>query len=300
MSKYEKDFDKEIQKELKEHLDKISPEDREKLRKTFDEMGPKFEKLLMDFEEASSRLQDSFDGLIGSFNFTKIVGIGQIGNEVLSTLADGHFKAEALIPYTPVFSEEDKKRLLWSDTVIITAGESSDVESIEKVANLLKSDDTERFVVCVVPFKLKKAIEHVDTAVAVVEADTVILSQAIYDILKIENDNFSGVLGNILKGKLSIATTVQRNGSDDERAGDAANVVLQQLKDNGVELANCKFLLCVSGGKDFDSIGEFETDEIADIIKSKTGQTPALKCSRKEKGMDGKLRVTVVAVLEEK
>lgn len=298
MSKYEKDFDKEIKKIVKEHLDKMSPEERTEWRKTFDEMGPKFEKLQIDFEETSSRMQASLDDL--SFAFTRIVGIGQIGNEVLGALADGHFKSEALIPYTPDFSEEDKKRLLWSDTVIITAGESSDSESIEKVANLLKSDDTERFVVCVVPFKLKKVIEHVDTAVAVVEADTVILSQAIYDILKIKNDNFSGVLGNILKGKLSIATTVQRNGSDDERAGDAANVVLQQLKDNGVELANCKFLLCVSGGKDFDSIGEFETYEIADIIKSKTGQTPALKCSRKEKGMDGKLRVTVVAVLEEK
>ena len=285
---------------MKEHLDKISPEDREKLRKTFDEMGPKFEKLQMDFEEASSRLQDSFDGLIDSFNFTKIVGIGQIGNEVLSTLADGHFKSEALIKYSSDFSEEDKKRLLWSDTVIITAGESSDVESIEKVANLLKSDDTERFVVCVVPLKLKEAIEHVDTAVAVVEADAVILGLAICDILKIENDNFTGVLGNILKGKLSIATTVQQNDSDDKRAGDAANACLQQFKDNRVKLANCKFLMCVSGGKDFDSIMGFETDEIADIIKTKTGQIPILKCSRKEKGMDGRIRVTVVAVLEEK
>ena len=296
MSKYEKEFEKEMEKAIKEKMDKMTPEERENLRNTFKDFNSEeHKKELKELEESFYQMQESSMGLVDAFNFNKVVGVGKFGHKVLDSLVAANFKQEALIKYDSSISKEDKERLKWSDFVLIVAGDPADISSIEAVADLLMDDEQERFVMAAVPTVLGNSIDQMDAVVAVPGTDIPIFSQVICDIISIKNNLFSGEFNELLKDNRGIAVVSFGDGDEDERASQAARSAIQKLKDNSVESDNCTLLLCVTGGSDFDTLEEWETMEIVDIIRS-AFRAKVVKCSRREKGMDGRLRVTVVAV----
>ena len=312
MSKYEKEIDKEREKAIKEWLDKMTPEERAEFKKSMDGIDrEEMKKLIANIEESAADLVDSMaDVNVFGFGLTKIVGIGDIGQRVVGLLADGYSKPEYLITINPDLSEEAEKNLMWSATVLIIAGPDVDAEKIESLAKKLKKDDdVERFVLAVVTSAPGRRMAYADATIYVPETYVVTIREVICDLLTLVNfadlvqDENGGIafkkIGeDMLKYRLSIAVSAQSVRGEDERAEDAANAVVQKLFDNDLQMDKYKRILCVTGGRDFNGIEEWETMEIDDIIHKVSGKKIAFHCSRRENGMDGKLRATVVVVPE--